>query len=245
MGMNEMIQFFRQMSGKLGSSVYAGMQGQTNPQHISFLRQLQKETRGKNSLETPLMDLPVVIFDLETTGFHPERGDQIISIGGVKMSGAQIEEGPDSSFYSLVKPSVPVPKEIEQLTNIHEEQLESAPNTTDVLIDFFKFVNGRILVAHHANHEHSFMQKATWDLLRTRFEHRLLDTLFLIRLANPTVDTMTLDEACRQCCVDIKNRHNALGDAIMTAEVWSYYLNEANNKGIHNLKEVYEYLAKI
>lgn len=245
MGMNEMIQFFRQMPGKLGSSIYAGMPGQTNPQHISFLRQLQKETRGKNVLETPLMDLQVVIFDLETTGFYPEKGDQIISIGAVKMSGARIEEGTASSFYSLVKPNVPVSKEISQLTNIYDEQLADAPDTTTVLIDFFQFVNGRILVAHHSNHEHSFMQKATWDFLRTRFEHRLIDTLFLIRLDNPLVKSLTLDEVCRNCGIKIINRHNALSDAQMTAQIWSHYLTEAYNKGIHNLKEVYEHLAKI
>jgi DNA polymerase-3 subunit epsilon len=43
MGMNDMIHFFRQMSGRLGSNIYAGVQGNSNMQNISFIRQLQKE----------------------------------------------------------------------------------------------------------------------------------------------------------------------------------------------------------
>ena len=53
MGMNDMIQFFRQMSGKLSSNIYAGVQGQDNPQQISFIRQLQKEMKEKNNLRYP------------------------------------------------------------------------------------------------------------------------------------------------------------------------------------------------
>lgn len=242
--MNELIQFFRQMSGKLGSGIYAGVQGQTNPQHIAFIRQLHKEIQEINSLETPLLDLKVVVFDLETTGFYPEQGDQVISIGAVKMTGAKIEEEPDSSFYSLVKANVPLSAEIRALTNIHDEDLAFAPDPKDVLIRFIKFVNNRILVAHHSLHETSFMQKLTRDLLRTKFTHRIVDTCFLIRLLNPGVKSLTLDEACRQCGVEIKDRHNALGDAKMTAQIWNYYVQAAHSMGIHNLQEVYEYLSR-
>lgn len=245
MRMNNMIQFVRQMSSKLGSNLYAGVQGQSSPQHISFLRQLQKEMKEKNSLDSPLSDLKVVVFDLETTGFYPEKGDQVISVGAVKMSGANIEEDPTSSFYSLVKTDLQLSEELSMLTNIHDEELAAAPSAIDVLMQFFKFVNGRILVAHHSNHELSFMQKMTWDLMRTRFEHRLIDTTFLIRISNPLIKTLTLDDACMQCGVEIKDRHHALGDAKMTAQIWSHYLKNAQSMGMKNLRDVYEYLAKI
>lgn len=241
MGMNDMVQFFRQISGKLGSSIYAGVQGQSNPQNISFLRQLQKEMRQKDSLESPLHELNVVVFDLETTGFYPERGDQVISIGAVKMTGQQLKR--TDTFYSLVKTEVPLSEQISALTNIYEEDLQAAPKASEVFMQFYKFVNNHVLVAHHAKHEQSFMQKLSWDLFKTRFEHRIIDTSFLMRISNPELKSLPLEDVCKECGIEVRNRHHALGDAVMTAEIWSHYLERAQSLGYQTLREVYEYLA--
>lgn len=238
-----MFQFIKQFSGKLGSNIYAGFQGQSTPQNIAFIRQIQKEMKENSSLDSSLNELKVVVFDIETTGFHPEKGDQVISIGAVKMVGQQIQA--DKTFYSLVRTDFPLSDEISSLTNIHQEELLTAPASTDVLLQFFKFVQSDILVAHHSQHEKSFMQKMTWDLLKTRFEHRIIDTSFLFRLSDPYIKPLPLEEVCRNCGVEIKKRHNALGDAIMTAHIWDYYLKVAQKKGFENLREVYEYLAKM
>jgi DNA polymerase-3 subunit epsilon len=243
LGMNEMIQFFRQISGKLNSNIYAGLQGQSTPQQIAFIRELQRKMKQKNVLDSPLNELRVVVFDLETTGFYPEKGDQIISVGAIKMMGHQIKDA--ETFYSLVKSDTPLPDEISSLTNILEEELRTAPIASEVLMQFFKFVKSDILVAHHAKHEQSFMQKMTWDLLRTRFDHRIIDTSFLIRLSNPLMKSSPLEDVCMECGIEIRDRHHALGDAIMTAQIWGYYLQIAQKMGYSNLQEVYEYLAKI
>ncbi|SFB06873.1 MULTISPECIES: exonuclease domain-containing protein [unclassified Bacillus (in: firmicutes)] len=243
MGLNEMLQFFRQMSGKLGSNVYAGVQGQVSPQHISFMRQLQREMKEKSTLDLPLKDLPVVVFDIETTGFHPEKGDYVISIGAIKMIGEEIIES--DTFYSLIKSHVPLPYEISKLTNIQDEDLLIAPEASEVLINFLKFINSSILVAHHAKHEQIFMQRMTLDLLRTKFEHRVIDTSFLMRIVDPNVKALSLEEACSLCEVEIRNRHHALWDARMTAEIWSFYLKKATDAGFHQLRDVYEQLAKL
>ncbi|MEH7011649.1 exonuclease domain-containing protein [Neobacillus niacini] len=243
MGMNDMIQFFRQMSGKLGSNIYAGVQGQTNLQNISFIRQLQKEMKENNCLDTPLHELKVVVFDLETTGFYPEKGDRVISIGAIKMTGNVIKK--TETFYSLVHSPNSLSEEISVLTNICEEELRRAPFASEVLMDFFKFVKNHALVAHHAKHEQSFMQKMTWDLLKTRFEHRIIDTSFLLRLSNPLIKSIPLEDACKECGIEVINRHHALGDAKLTAHIWGHYLELAQSMGYKNLREIYEYLAKI
>ncbi|WP_462408691.1 exonuclease domain-containing protein [Neobacillus sp. Marseille-QA0830] len=242
MGLNDMIQFFRQIPGKLSPTVYAGMQGPSSMQQMAFIRELQRELRQKDDLSSPLNELKIVVFDLETTGFHPEKGDQVISIGAIKMTGGQIEE--DETFYSLVKTDLPLPEGISTLTNISNEDLHSAPSASEALIKFLKFINSDILVAHHSFHEKSFMQKLTWDLLKIRFEHRIIDTSFLTRVSTPSARSLSLEEVCHISGIEIKNRHHALGDAIMTAKVWSHYLQLATEKGFHNLKEVYEYISK-
>ncbi len=243
MGVNDFIRFFRGMGGRIGSNVLAGVHGQTNPQSISFLRQLEKEVRQKSDLDCPLDKLEVVVFDIETTGFHPERGDRIISIGAVKMKGSSLIE--QETFYSLIRSDSPLPPTISELTGIEDSQLSVAPDIADVLIRFFKFASSSILIAHHAKHELNFMQKATWEHTRTKFNHRIIDTSFLTRLFDPSAESLPLESICEDCGVNIENRHNALGDALMTARVWGIYLERAQAAGFKTLQEVYAHLATL
>jgi DNA polymerase III subunit epsilon len=243
MGMSDMIHFFRQMSGRHGSNIYAGVQGNANMQNISFIRKLQKEMKENNCLDTPLHELEVVVFDLETTGFYPEKGDRVISIGAIKMTGQRIIE--TETFYSLIHSPHKLSDEISDLTNIRDEELQSAPPASEVLMEFFKFVQNNALIAHHSKHEQSFMQKMTWDLLKTRFEHRIIDTSFLLRLSDPMIKSLPLEDVCKECEIEIITRHHALEDAKLTAHIWGHYLELAQKKGYQNLREIYEYLAKI
>lgn len=243
MGMNDMIRFVRQLSGKLGSNIYAGVQPQSNPQHLSFLRQLQKEMKETNNLDCSFDELQVVVFDIETTGFHPEKGDSVLSIGAIKMIGSEINER--ETFYSLIKSDRSPSPEISELTKIYHSDLQSAPEASEVLLEFFNFIGNTILIAHHAKHEQIFMKKVTWDVLRSRFEHRIVDTSFLIRISNPLFQPLPLEEICTMCGIEVNNRHHALADAKMAAKLWSHFLKKAQDMGYKNLREVYEYLARL
>jgi DNA polymerase-3 subunit epsilon len=237
-----MIQFFKQLSGRLGSNIYAGFGGTNNPQNMAFVRELQKEMKKNNSLDLPLHELKEVVFDFETTGFYPERGDQVISIGAVKMTGTEVHH--NRTFYSLLKTDTPLSNEISQLTGIQQEELINAESPKVVLLEFLGFIGTQFLVAHHSKHEQSFMQRMSWDLLKTRFEHRIIDTSFLIRLKDPFIKPLPLEDLCASCGIEVKNRHHALGDALMTAQIWSHYLLLAQKKGFYTLREIYEYIAK-
>lgn len=242
MAVNDFIRFFRGMGGKLSSNLVAG-HGQMTPQSITFLRQIEKDLRKKQDLAHPLNSLEVVVFDIETTGFSPEKGDKIISIGAIKMKGSMIIK--EETFYSLIRTETPLSPEISALTKIDNEELQNAPEASEVLMMFFKFISSSILIAHHSKHEQSFMQKFTWDITKTKFQHRIIDTSFLTQLFDPSSLSQPLEKVCQNCGIEVENRHNALGDALMTAKVWSYYLKKAEQEGYKTLGEVYEQLAKL
>lgn len=243
MAINNMIQFFRQLSGKLGSNIYAGVNAQSNPQHISFIRQLQKEMQKDDSLTTPFRDLKVVVFDIETTGFYPEKGDRVISIGAVKMTGPHIHD--TETFYSLVKADTLLSETITALTNISNEDLQNAPEPSEVLMKFFKFIHHHVLVAHHAKHEQAFMTKMTRELVKRKFDHRIIDTSFLTRITLPSKKPLQLEEVCKECNIEIKRRHHALGDALLTAQIWSHYIQLVQSMGMENLRELYQHLTTL
>ena len=113
--------FFHILRGVQRRKTGAGIGGIQNAQQIAFLRNLQKEIHQEDALTVPLQQLKVVVFDIETTGFHPEKGDGILSLGAIKMQGAEVLE---ETFYSLSRYEEQVPEEIERLTGITTEMLQ-------------------------------------------------------------------------------------------------------------------------
>jgi DNA polymerase III subunit epsilon len=230
--------FMRGIQGK----VFGGAQVQ-NAQQIAQMRQLQRELNSEDSLKVPLSKLPVVVFDLETTGFFPDQGDEIISIGAIKVVGSCIQE--DEAFYSLVHYEKTLPENIEQLTGISGHQLGDAPPLSEVLVRFFKFVKDDALVAHHANHERNFLQHASRKLFRTPFIHRIVDTSYLFRVSEPSLKITRLEDYCQHNDIQVVNRHHALGDAKLTAKLWCIYINNLQDAGCKTLKDVYERMARL
>jgi DNA polymerase-3 subunit epsilon len=242
MAFEPLIQFMRGISGKVNSGLFGGVTGQ-NLEQMAFLRHIQKEMNEKNVMEIPLSELNVVVFDIETTGFSPEQGDEILSLGAVKVYGGEMKE--TEVFYSLVRFEHTLSPEIEGLTGISDRDLKDAPLLSDVLVQFFEFTKGFTLVAHHANHEKSFLQHASWKLFRTSFKHRIVDTSFLYRIAEPDLKLVRLEDFCEHNAISVINRHHALGDAILTAKLWCLYLNKVQELKCRTLKDIYERLARL
>ncbi|WP_261178422.1 exonuclease domain-containing protein [Anaerobacillus sp. CMMVII] len=207
------------------------------------MRQLQREIKKQDVLAIPFSNLKLVVFDIETTGFYPHNGDQILSIGAVKIQEGEVLE--EETFYSLIYNEQGPPEKIADLTGLLKEELLKAPPITKVLEDFFAFVQSDPLIAHHANHERSFMQHVTWAILKTRFEHRVIDTSFLTRIVEPHSPNITLDDWCVSYGIRIKKRHHALHDAIATAKLWVECVRLVEEKGYQSLQDVYSYLAKL
>ncbi|MBN9653551.1 3'-5' exoribonuclease [Halobacillus sp. GSS1] len=237
--MNPFVQFVKDLSGKIGGG-FSSL-NQNDPSNMAYLRNLEREMKNANTLDLPFDDLSITVFDLETTGFYPYNGDQILSIGAVKVKGDQIIDS--QTFYSLVGTDAAPSKEIEELTGITSSMIEDAPPLRDALKSFYQYVKADLLVAHHANHEKQFMNHATWIALRKRFQHRIVDTAFLTKVLPNQQGLTTLDECCEHYGIDIKKRHHALYDSLATAELWVACIKQLKEEGYTNLNEIYTRIA--
>ena len=234
--------FMQLLRGIQGRRVQ-GFGGIQNSQQMAYLRHLQKEMNKLDAMNTPLEKLNVVVFDIETTGFSPEKGDSILSIGATKMLGTEVLEEED--FYSLIYYDQDLTKEIVQLTGITKEDVSNAPSLVDVLINFYEFTQDATLVAHHASHERNFMQYTSSKLFKTPFKHRIVDTSFLYKIVEPQFHNVSLEKLCEHNDIPILDRHHALGDAKMTAQLWSVYVKKAIEIGCETLNDVYNHFARI
>ncbi|WP_240419038.1 exonuclease domain-containing protein [Paenibacillus periandrae] len=210
-------------------------------QQMAFMRSMMKEQRKNSLYDIPLDTVELVVFDLETTGFSPYNGDEIISVGAVAVNGDAIME--DQSFYSLVNPKRLIPEQVIELTGITNEMVDQAPDLYQGLRAFLEFVQQKVLVAHGTGHDKHFLNSALWKTSKVSLSHRMIDTMMIGKWLNPRLGKYDLDTLLQYYGIDISLRHHALEDALMTAKLWSSYMNEIRSRDIHSLGDLYTHLG--
>ncbi|CAM2959119.1 exonuclease domain-containing protein [Paenibacillus sediminis] len=224
------------------SSAIASMRGTPTAQQIAFMRSLSKEQRKPETLHIPLTELEIIVFDLETTGFLYQHGDEILSFGAVKVIGDTIIE--EDSFYSLVNVSGTISPAITELTGITADMAAEAPPLMDVLHQFMSFVGSRVMLAHASSHDKAFLNTALWKTSKLHFSHRVIDTVMIARWLEPARSSYGLDELLVDRGIPITIRHHALEDAKMTAQLWISYLSQIRQRQVVTLGDLYAYLSR-
>jgi DNA polymerase-3 subunit epsilon len=186
-----------------------------------------------------LVDLTYTVFDTETTGLAPSEGDEIISIGAVRIVNGRLLK--QECFDRLIQPRRPVRRESEKIHGISAQMLVGQPGIEQVLPLFRRFAEDTVLVAHNAAFDMRFLQIARTQT-GVEFDHPVLDTLMLSALANPGQpdDEHRLEQIAARLGIPVIGRHTALGDAIVTGEVFLKLIPLLAERGIHTLKQARE-----
>jgi DNA polymerase-3 subunit epsilon len=189
--------------------------------------------------DTPLPELVYTVFDTETTGLSPSEGDEIISIGAVRVLNGRLLE--QECFDRLVRPRRPVRREAQAIHGISSEMLAGQPLLEVVLPAFQRFAEDTVLVAHNAAFDMRLLQLAQ---ARTgiAFAQPVLDTLLLSALVHPGHGDSEhrLEEIAARLGVRVVGRHTALGDAMVTAEVFLKLVPLLAERGIRTLRQARE-----
>ncbi len=173
-----------------------------------------------------------VVFDIETTGFSPEK-NQIIEIGAVKVVNGAITD----RFSSFVNPDVPIPFEIEQLTGISDDMVLTADPIDVVLPEFLRFCGESVLVAHNASFDVSFIACKAGEL-GIPFEPTVLDTVAMARQLLPNLNRFKLDTVAKALGVSLANHHRAVDDAGATAEIFEKFVKMLRERDVENLDQL-------
>ena len=192
--------------------------------------------RADVDLRVPLDDAPFVVVDLETTGGAVGPG-QIVEIGAYRMRGRRIED----SFQTLLRPRTPVSPFVVRLTSITNEMLADAPSIEEVLPAFRDFLGGAVMVAHNAQFDHSYLDFEFRRLFKIGLLNPVLCTVRMARRLLPSVKRRRLDFLAEHFGLSTEGRHRALGDARMTAELLSIFLEMVTKMGIDRLDRLIDH----
>ncbi|MGE5490839.1 MAG: PolC-type DNA polymerase III, partial [Actinomycetota bacterium] len=188
-------------------------------------------------LDRKLTDLAYTVFDTETTGLEPSSGDEIIQIGAARIVNSRLLR--QEIFNQLVDPQRPLRPETIPIHGITEDMVRGQPTIDVVLPAFHEFCADTVLIAHNAAFDMRFLQLKE-EMTGIRFGQPVLDTLLLSAVVHPHQESHRLDAIAERLGIVIESRHNALDDAVATAEVFLKLLPLLADMGITTLRQALE-----
>jgi len=187
--------------------------------------------------ERELVELTYTAFDTETTGLEPSAGDEIISIGAVRIVNGRMLK--NEVFEQLVDPRRPLNRESMRIHGIEPRALQGQPGIEKVLPLFHRFCEETVLVAHNAAFDMRFLELKE-SSAGVKFAQPVLDTLLLSAAVHPAQQDHRLESIAERLGVRLIGRHTALGDALLTGEIFLKLIPLLAERGVLTLRQALE-----
>lgn len=176
-----------------------------------------------------------VIFDVETTGLSPLRGDRMVEIGAIRVKDMKIVD----RFESLINPQRNLSEEAQRVNKITEAMVEDAPIADEILPQMIDFIGGACVVGHNVKFDLDFLCYEL-SLLGRKLQDTTpaLDTLKMSRGLMPHLRTHRLSFLAEVLGVQIGATHRALADVELTLGVMVHLFDIAHECQIGDLREL-------
>ena len=174
------------------------------------------------------------VIDLETTGLD-SKSDAIIEVAAIRFD----EGGVERTFQSFVDPSRKIPRFIQELTGISEEDVQSAPRIDDLNAQLEEFIGDSVLIGHNIGFDIGFLKE-----FGLKWEGAFFDTLDMSYILHPTQLDYSLSGLSLFLDLDISNAHRAMADCENTMSLFLNLLTRLRNIKLQTLVQINNLAAK-
>jgi DNA polymerase III subunit epsilon len=216
---------------ELDSAAY--LRAESRPDYYDF-NLFERSERSHALDDLKLSEIAYTVFDTETTGLDPSNGDEIIQIGATRIVNGKLLR--QEYFDQLIDPKRNLPATSTAVHGITPQMLVGQPPIDQVLPAFHAFAEETVLVAHNAAFDMRFLQLKE-ERTGCRFDQPVLDTLLLSAVIHPNQESHRLEAIAERFGIPIIGRHTALGDSIVTGEVFLRMIPLLADKGIVTLRQ--------
>jgi DNA polymerase-3 subunit epsilon len=180
-----------------------------------------------------LDELRFAVIDAETTGL--DKADQMITLGGVTVQNFAIKLASclDQKYeYTISSEAAAIHEELPEILN---------ENLDEKFEEVLTFLDNKIIVGHHISFDiGKINQTIATKYPGFKLKNKVLDTFQLMVRLDPEKyerqvggrHALQLDEICEHFGIAVENRHTALGDAYMTAQVLMFLLARLEERGV-------------
>jgi DNA polymerase-3 subunit epsilon len=183
------------------------------------------------------------IIDTETTGLEVRSGDKIISFAGVKVKSFKLL---DAIFDQLIDPERDVPSSSSKIHGIYQKDIFGKPKIREIEHDISNFISNCTIVGHNIQFDQDFVETIIpYSELALKFKlNPILDTFSLAISLFPDLESHELSDLCKTFKIKPEIRHTALGDSIMTANLFVILAREAQERGAKSVYDLIKIMNK-
>jgi DNA polymerase III epsilon subunit len=164
--------------------------------------------------DLPIIEIPYVAIDIETTGLDARGGDRVIEVAALRFHRGNTLD----SFVTFVNPQIPVKHGAYLVHGITDDMLSQAPSFGDIFDNLVRFIDGDVLVFHNAPFDLKFLKQESRFIGRRWVKNPVIDTLKLSRQLTGGGSGHSLHSLSKRLGTG-KPNHRAMGDAHATGKI--------------------------
>ncbi len=185
------------------------------------------------------LDGRYVVVDVESSGLDVSR-DHLIAIGAVAVEFSRIAL--DAAFSVVLRQDAASDDDNILLHRIGGTSQLEGEEPVKALLSFMEFVGKSPLVAWHAPFDEIVIERAMRRYLGESFRRKWIDLAWLAPALQPQTVAAEkgLDDWFAACGIVNVARHNALADALATAQLFQVACESAREAGLQNAHDLFE-----
>lgn len=185
--------------------------------------------------DAPLAAAHWVAVDCETSGLDL-RTDRLLSIGAVRLVDARIAIG--EAFSAVLRQAEASAAGNIVIHGIGGDAQRGGTPPGEALDAFDRYAGDAVLVGYHAHFDRTMLERSLREQGKPPGDRKWLDLAQLLPALYPSRARAckSLDDWLRAMDIAVEERHDALADAVATAQLLQVALAEAGRQGVTGVR---------